>query len=122
MNANSGAGRMSEHRQPGGNSWSSRAHSIPAVCVSAVVLFFAPASATFSASLGPWLSDMPFERQVTDAEAARTQAKRTGDRAKLDQLFTPDFIKINRFGRLLGKRQTIALARNPNYAIEDVGV
>jgi len=65
---------------------------------------------------------MPFERQVTDAEAARTQAKRTGDRAKLDQLFTPDFIKINRFGRLLGKRQTIALARNPNYAIEDVGV
>jgi ketosteroid isomerase-like protein len=112
---------MSEHRQSGGNTWSSHAHSIPGICVSGITLFLALTSVTFSASSRS-LSDMPFEQQVTDAEGARTNAKRIGDVSRLDQLITSDFIKINRFGRLLGKRQTIALARNPHYATEDVHV
>ena len=60
------------------------------------------------------------ERQILAAESARTAAKRSGDAARLEQLLTRDFIKINRYGRLLGRRQAIALARNPNYATGDV--
>jgi hypothetical protein len=60
------------------------------------------------------------ERQVTAVEAARSAAKQHGDTDRLEDLLAPDFIKINRFGRLLGKRQTIALARNPNYSTVDV--
>jgi Domain of unknown function (DUF4440) len=60
------------------------------------------------------------EREVTTVEAARSEAKQHGDTHRLEELLAPDFIKINRFGRLLGKRQTIALARNPNYTTVDV--
>jgi ketosteroid isomerase-like protein len=60
------------------------------------------------------------ERQVTAYERARAEAKQRGDARRLDELLAPDFIKINRFGRLLGKRATIALARNPQYDTVDV--
>jgi hypothetical protein len=66
------------------------------------------------------LVEHPAERDVMAAEAARTEAKQDGDSARLNELLAPDFIKINRFGRLLGKRQAIALARNPNYATQDL--
>jgi hypothetical protein len=60
------------------------------------------------------------ERQVTAAETARSVAKRHGDVERLGELLAPNFIKVNRFGRLLGKRSAIALARNPDYETVDV--
>jgi hypothetical protein len=60
------------------------------------------------------------EREVTAVETSRSEAKQHGDTHRLEELLAPDFIKINRFGRLLSKRQAIALARNPNYSTVDV--
>jgi len=60
------------------------------------------------------------ERQVIAAETARTKAKQHGDVGRLNELLDSDFAKINRFGRLLGRRTAIALGHNPNYATEDV--
>lgn len=68
------------------------------------------------------LVENPAERQVRAAEAARASARRSGDTAQIGALLAPDFVRVNRFGRLLGRAQTIRLARNPTYATDAVQV
>ena len=77
-------------------------------------------AAVAGAQLATGVVEAPSEREVLAAEAARTSAKRAGDPARLRTLVATDFIKINRVGRLLGPRQSVALAANPNYATQDV--
>src|SRR5689334_4940839 len=60
------------------------------------------------------------ERQVVAAEQDRALAKRQGDLERLGRLLAPDFIKINRFGRLVGRRDAIALGRTPRYETVDL--
>jgi hypothetical protein len=70
----------------------------------------------------PQVVESVAEQQVLAAEAGRTAAKRSGDASQFSGWLSTDFIEISRFGRLLGRRQASALARNPNYETEDVQV
>jgi hypothetical protein len=62
------------------------------------------------------------ERQVVAAEQDWALAKRHGNRQRFAQLLAPDFIEINRFGRLVGRQNAIALSRTPLYETVDVAM
>ncbi len=84
-------------------------------------------AAGFLAALAPiliWaqtgLVEDAAEAQVTAAEATLVEARQHGDADRLQPLLAPDFIEVNRFGRVLGKRQLIPIARDSGYATDDV--
>jgi ketosteroid isomerase-like protein len=83
--------------------------------------------AVFGSWVGGWamagpLDDKVIEQQVQQVETARADAKRRGDATALQSLMLPDFVRINRFGRLLDRQQTAALADDPSYSIQELRI
>jgi Domain of unknown function (DUF4440) len=92
--------------------------------VAALALVVAPVTARASGT-EPGESTESAEHAVNDvraAEQARADATRRGDERAFGKLLDPSFVRINRFGRVLGPDDAAALAHTPGFELEDYTV
>ncbi len=95
------------------------------VAAAALLVAPVPARASGVGSTGGSASTEASDRAVDEvraAEQARADAARRGDVQAFGKLLDPSFVRINRFGRVLGPDDTTALSPSPGFELEDYTV